>query len=73
LEQEQFILPESVTVRDPQGNRYVIEGVLVILAIGIALFSYLKGLTVLLFCCLGVLLLALGTLLYDLFSRARPL
>jgi serine/threonine protein kinase len=28
LQQEQFILPENVTVRDPQGNRYVIEGVL---------------------------------------------
>ena len=28
LEQAQFILPENVTVRDPQGNRYVIEGVL---------------------------------------------
>src|SRR5713101_9386499 len=28
LQQEQFILPEGVTVRDPQGNRFVIEGVL---------------------------------------------
>jgi eukaryotic-like serine/threonine-protein kinase len=28
VQQEQFILPEGVTVRDPQGNRYVIEGVL---------------------------------------------
>ncbi len=28
MEQEQFILPEGVTVRDPQGNRYVIEDVL---------------------------------------------
>jgi serine/threonine protein kinase len=28
MQQEQFILPEGVTVRDPQGNRYLIEGVL---------------------------------------------
>ncbi|HEX6553647.1 MAG TPA: serine/threonine-protein kinase [Ktedonobacteraceae bacterium] len=46
----------------------MLSGFLVILAIGIALFSYLKGLTVLLFCCLGMLLLALGMLLYYLFS-----
>ena len=28
MQQEQFLLPEGVTVRDPQQNRYVIEGVL---------------------------------------------
>lgn len=28
MQQDQFILPEEVIVRDPQGNQYVIEGVL---------------------------------------------
>ena len=28
LKQDPFILPEKVIVRDPQGNGYVIEGVL---------------------------------------------
>jgi serine/threonine protein kinase len=45
--------------------------ILVILALGLAFFSYLNGFTVLLLCCLGVLLLSLGVLLRDLTSRAR--
>ena len=49
----------------------IFAGLLAILAIGLAIFSYLRGSTVLLFCCLGVLLLSLGVLLRDLTSRAR--
>lgn len=48
----------------------ILLGFLVILAIGTAFFSYARGLTVLLLCCLGVLLLSLGALLYDVSSRA---
>jgi hypothetical protein len=50
-----------------------LAGFLVIVAIGIAFFSALRGLTVLLLCCLGVLLLSLGALLYDFSSLARTL
>ena len=49
----------------------IFAGLLALLAIGFALFSYLRGSTVLLLCCLGVLLLSLGVLLYDLTPRAR--
>ena len=45
----------------------IFAGVLVIILIGIGCFSYLRGLTALLLCCLGV---ALATLLYE-FWRAR--
>jgi serine/threonine protein kinase len=51
----------------------ILAGFLVIVAIGIAFFSALRGLTVLLLCCLGVLLLSLGALLYDFSSLARTL
>jgi serine/threonine protein kinase len=44
---------------------------LFILAIGTAFFSYLRGFTVLLLCCLGMLLLSLGVLLGDLYSQVR--
>jgi serine/threonine protein kinase len=46
-------------------------GLLVLLAMAIAVFSYQRGFTVLLLCCLGVLLLSLGALLHDVSSRAR--
>ena len=49
----------------------VIAVLLVLVALAIAFFSYLSGFTVLLLCCLGVLLLSLGVLLYDVTSRAR--
>jgi len=49
----------------------MLAGFLVILAMGLALFSSLRGLTVLLLYCLGVLLLSLGALLYDVSSRAH--
>jgi serine/threonine protein kinase len=49
----------------------IAAGLLVILAIEIGFFSYLWGFTVLLFCCVGVLLLALAVLLHDLFSGGR--
>ena len=48
----------------------IFAGVLVIFMIGIGFFSYLRGLTALLLCCLGALLVALVALLFD-FSRAR--
>jgi serine/threonine protein kinase len=51
----------------------ILAGFLVMGAIGIAFFSALRGLTVLLLCCLGVLLLSLGALLYDFSSLARTL
>jgi serine/threonine protein kinase len=51
----------------------IFAGFLVMVAIGIAFFSYLRGFTVLLLCCLGVLLLSLGALLHDFSSRARTL
>ena len=51
----------------------ILAGFLIILAIGIAFFSYLRGFTVLLLCCLGVLLLSLGVLLHDLSSPAPTL
>jgi serine/threonine protein kinase len=44
---------------------------LLILAIGTAFFSYLRGFTVLLLCCLGMLLLSLGVLLGDVYSQVR--
>jgi serine/threonine protein kinase len=44
---------------------------LLLLAIGTAYFSYLRGLTVLLLCCLGMLLLSLGGLLGDVYARVR--
>lgn len=44
---------------------------LVIVTIGIGFFFYLRGLTILLLCCLDVLLLALTVLLYDFSSRVR--
>jgi eukaryotic-like serine/threonine-protein kinase len=46
-------------------------GLLCIVAIEVGLFSYLWGLSVLLFCCLAVLLLSLAVLLHGLFSGAR--
>jgi serine/threonine protein kinase len=49
----------------------IFAGILVILALGLAFFSYLNGFTALLLCCLGVLLLSVGVLLRDLTSRAR--
>jgi eukaryotic-like serine/threonine-protein kinase len=49
----------------------IFAGLLVMQAIEIGFFSYLLGLTILLRCCLGVLLLSLAALLYDLSSRAR--
>jgi serine/threonine protein kinase len=49
----------------------IFAGLLIILAIGIACFSYLRSFTVLLLCCLGALLLLLGVLLHDLSSQAR--
>ena len=49
----------------------IAAGLLVILAIEIGFFSYLWGFTVLFFCCVGVLLLALAVLLHDLFSGGR--
>jgi serine/threonine protein kinase len=48
---------------------YILVGVLVILTVEIGLFAYLWGFTVLLLCCLGILLLSLGALLYDFFFR----
>jgi serine/threonine protein kinase len=49
----------------------IFAGVLALLAIGLAIFSYLNGFIVLLLCCLGVLLLSVGVLLPELISRAR--
>jgi serine/threonine protein kinase len=49
----------------------VFAGLLVMQAIEIGFFSYLLGLTVLLLCCLSVLLLSLAALLYDVSWRAR--
>ena len=49
----------------------IFAGLLIILAIGIACFSYLRSFTVLLLCCLGALLLLFGVLLHDLSSQAR--
>jgi serine/threonine protein kinase len=46
-------------------------GFLLLLAIGTAYFSYLRGLTVLLLCCLGMLLLSLGILLGDVYAHVR--
>jgi eukaryotic-like serine/threonine-protein kinase len=46
-------------------------GLLVILTIEVGFFAYLWGFTVLLFCCVGVLLLALAVLLHDLLSGGR--
>ncbi len=46
----------------------ILAGLLVILTIEIGFFSYLWGFTVLLLCCLGVLLLSLGVLLFAFFS-----
>jgi eukaryotic-like serine/threonine-protein kinase len=54
-----------------RGALRIFAGLLVIQSLEIGFFSYLLGLTVLLRCCLGVLLLSLAVLLYDLFSRAR--
>jgi len=44
---------------------------LLLLAIGTAFFSYLRGFTVLLLCCLGMLLLSLGVLLGDVYAHVR--
>jgi len=49
----------------------IFAGLLAILAIGLAIFSYLRGSTVLLLCCLGVLLLSLGGLLGDVYAHVR--
>ena len=49
----------------------ICTGFLLLLAIGTAFFSYLRGLTVLLLCCLGMLLLSLGVLLGDVYSHVR--
>ena len=48
----------------------MISGLCVALAIGMGLLSYLSGMSVLLISGVGVFLLALGVLLYDVFSRA---
>jgi serine/threonine protein kinase len=44
---------------------------LVLLALAIAYFSYLRGFTVLLLCCLSVFLLSLGLLVRDFYLHAR--
>jgi serine/threonine protein kinase len=49
----------------------ICTGFLLLLAIGTAFFSYLRGLTVLLLCCLGMLLLSLGVLLGDVYAHVR--
>jgi serine/threonine protein kinase len=49
----------------------ICTGFLLLLAIGTAFFSYLRGLTVLLLCCLGMLLLSLGGLLGDVYAHVR--
>ena len=49
----------------------IFAGVLALLAIGVAIFSSLRGYPVLLLCCLGVLLLSLGVLLRDFYSQVR--
>ena len=49
----------------------VISIVLIILALAVAFFSYLRDFTILLLCCLVVLILSLGVLLRDVTSRAR--
>jgi serine/threonine protein kinase len=49
----------------------MISGLCVFLAIGMGLLSYLWGFSVLLLGGVGIFLLALGVLLYDLFSQVR--
>jgi hypothetical protein len=49
----------------------ILAGVFIILSIETAFFSYLLSYTLLVYCCIGILLLSIGVLLYDLFTRLR--
>ncbi len=57
--------------RSKISNMSIIASLLVVLALGISLLSYLWGFRVLFLSSVGIFLLALGILLYDLFSWAR--